>query len=373
MLLKRCTAMLLTLGLLATVTGNALARDRTPDVLRSPFTKWVHHFEMQAPVEPKNCAKAPVPVEDLIGVGFYSDPPKNSITDPKLLAKNNANLEPGRDYLAAVTQMVDKAALHHDADAGGCAISWLQTWAAGNALEGNMTRQGALEHVWLTAGLALAYLKLRDTGLVTVDAGKPIEAWLATSSNRIEPEFNADRAEHGPNNLQDWAGLAVAAVGVAVDDPARLGWGIERFREGTRQVTKDGYLPLEMRRGQRALHYHTFALDPLVMLAEIGEANGVPLYNENHGALRRLAERTLAGLLDPTWFNAHAGAVQDIHGTVRIDEIAWMEPYQTRYPLPAMEALLEKNRPVVYERCGGDLTTTYEQERGEATPLPTGL
>jgi poly(beta-D-mannuronate) lyase len=372
MLLKRGIAMLLTLGLLATTAGNAFARDRVPDVLHSPFTKWVHHFDMQAPVEPKNCSMAPAPVEDLMGVGFYNDP-KNSITDPTLLAKNNASLKPVRDYLIAVTQMVDKAALQRDVDAGGCAISWLQTWAAGNALEGNMNDQGSLEHVWITAGLALAYLKLRDTGLVTVDAGKPIETWLATSSDSIEPQFDAARSHLGPTNLQDWAGLAIAAVGVAVNDPARFGWGMQRFREGTRQVTKDGSLPLEMRRGQRALHYHTFALDPLVMLAEIGEANGLPLYDENHGALRRLAERTLAGILDPTWFNTHAGAVQDIHGTVRIDEIAWMEPYQSRYPLPAMETLLEKNRPVIYERDGGDLTTTYAHLRGASKPTPTPM
>ena len=373
-MLRRCIAMLLTLGLLATTAGNAFARNHVPDVLHSPFTKWVHYFGMQAPVEPRNCSKAPAPVEDLIGVGFYNDP-KNSVTDPKLLAQNNANLKPVRDYLIAVTQMVDKAALGRDADAGGCAISWLQTWAAGNALEGTMNEQGSYEHMWITAGLALAYLKLRDTGLVTVDAGKPIEAWLGTSSDSIEPTFDAARAKRGPTNLQDWAGLAIAAVGVALNDPTRFEWGIERFREGTRQVTKDGFLPLELRRGQRALHYHTFALDPLVMLAEIGEANGLPLYNENRGALRRLAERTLAGILDPTAFNARAGAVQDIHATLRIDEIAWMEPYQSRYPLPAMETLLEKYRPVVYERCGGDLTTTYAQLRGapKPTPTPTGL
>jgi poly(beta-D-mannuronate) lyase len=54
------------------------------------------------------------------------------------------------------------------------------------------------------------------------------------------------------------------------------------YRAGIAAIQSDGTLPLEMRRGHRALHYHLLAVSPLVYLAEFGEDNHLHLYAENN-------------------------------------------------------------------------------------------
>jgi hypothetical protein len=48
------------------------------------------------------------------------------------------------------------------------------------------------------------------------------------------------------------------------------------------------------------LHYHLYALAPLVLLAEFEEANNLDLYAHANGALHRLVNASIAGLQDPS-------------------------------------------------------------------------
>jgi poly(beta-D-mannuronate) lyase len=44
------------------------------------------------------------------------------------------------------------------------------------------------------------------------------------------------------------------------------------------EIQASGVLMREMARAGMALHYHLYALAPLIMIAELGEANGMDLY-----------------------------------------------------------------------------------------------
>jgi poly(beta-D-mannuronate) lyase len=99
------------------------------------------------------------------------------------------------------------------------------------------------------------------------------------------------------------------------------------------------------------------------LLAEIGEVNGIDLYSEGNGALHRVVKRTVAGLQDPQSFAALAGATQDIKFPLAPDEAAWMEVYQSRFPLPAIDAILSPQRPIIYDRNGGNMTQTFLVKR----------
>jgi poly(beta-D-mannuronate) lyase len=137
---------------------------------------------------------------------------------------------------------------------------------------------------------------------------------------------------------------------------------------GIADVRADGTLPLEMERGPLALHYHAFALPPLVMLAEIGAANGVPLYDENDGALRRLADRVLRGMEDPSSFEKLAGAAQTFPLAThpRPSYFAWGEAYYARFRDPRLLRWLASGlRPLVDQRLGGDQTLAFG-----VVPLP---
>jgi poly(beta-D-mannuronate) lyase len=176
------------------------------------------------------------------------------------------------------------------------------------------------------------------------------------------PAYERPSRTDNRNNHAYWAGLAVAAAGVATDDRALLEWGVDRYRRGVAEIAEDGALPLEMARRSRALHYHLFALAPLVMLAEIGEANGLPLYRERDGALHRLVGRVVAGLADPSGFAAAARADQE---TPRLagESAGWIEPYAARFADPAVRRLAAAARPIRSPRLGGDLTLAFAAPR----------
>jgi poly(beta-D-mannuronate) lyase len=87
------------------------------------------------------------------------------------------------------------------------------------------------------------------------------------------------------------------------------------------------------------LHYHLFALAPLVTIAELGAANGIDAYRENGGALERLGRRALAGVADPAFFADRAGIAQE-EIKRSADSLAWAIPFERRFPDPRVRAML---------------------------------
>src|SRR3546814_18958005 len=93
------------------------------------------------------------------------------------------------------------------------------------------------------------------------------------------------------------------------------------------------------------LHYHQFALGPLVMMAETMTRNGEPdAYVWNDNRLNRLAMPVVAGLEDPEWFAGRAGEKQDMAVTIKTTQLAWMEPWQARSPEPRPRPRSEDRR-----------------------------
>ena len=145
------------------------------------------------------------------------------------------------------------------------------------------------------------------------------------------------------------------AAGIASDDHKLYDWGVGTYEEGLNRIASDGTLPLEMDRGQRALHYHLFALAPLVTMAELASANGQDLYSYDHSALHALVSRSLAGLVDNHYFTAKAGAEQDTpaNGKIKPEDVEWVVPYLRRFPDPQIASLLQRGGVRPYGYLGG--------------------
>jgi poly(beta-D-mannuronate) lyase len=332
--------------------------------LASPFAAHVDHFgpAAQLAVTP-SCPVPPAVEHSVTAIAF--DMTKSPISGAAKERLSGPYVEYGRNFIAAVDQLTSEAAVGGDAAAGTCALSWLTDWAAGHALEGKVNAQGRYERMWRLTGLALVYMELHDTGLVSARQGHPVVAWLMRLMRRVEPDYGNPANVDAHNNHAYWAACGIAAIGIATNNRALFNWGMARYRAGADAVTSDGILPAEMRRGRRALHNHLFALTPLVMLAEMGEANGLDTYGFNHGALRRLVARTLYGVRNPEWFTWRARARQDIgwHYQFNSDEIAWSEPYEARFHSTALRPILRAYRPIFDWRDGGDLTGVYARTR----------
>jgi poly(beta-D-mannuronate) lyase len=305
------------------------------------------------------------PVVDVEGVSFYVDDAR-SIADPELERRNREALAPLRSFVRAVVGLADAWATSAQFDLAmadpalaGAAIEALARWAEAGALLGAVNHQGAYERKWSLGSLALAYLKVRQAR-VSPDSRNSIQAWLRAIAARVEPDYERPGLKSSANNHAYFAGMALAAVGIASDDRRLFDWGIARARIGIAQIDGAGCLPLERARGRLALHYHVFALGPLVMLAEMAMVNGIDLYVENGGALHRLARLVVEGLADPAELARRLElGTQEVRLPPAGGALGWAEPYHARFPDPRLGAWLRVARPVIDLRLGGDMTAAF--------------
>lgn len=296
------------------------------------------------------CPSPPPPVTSLSLVRFYADK-TGSVVDAGLAAQHKAETAPLTAFLRFVTQNADKALRRtKPADqiaAADCALRWLESWARASALTGRLgSQQAEYERKWDMTGAALAYLKLRRFASGAQRAA--IEPWLIRLADDSRAFF--DDASHKRNNHWYWLGLGLGAVAEATGSDKH--WALARgiFADAARDISANGSLPMELARGQRALHYHAFALMPLVTLAEIAHARGEDFDTLGGRALERLVRLTAKGLADPAVFDALAGVTQERPVN---PGAGWLQLYKSRHAieLPAMPLI-----PPGHRWLGGDVS-----------------
>lgn len=302
----------------------------------------------------------PAPVRlsaDLTTDGFYSDS-KSSVIDP---VKWKAYVESSGPYKNLGEQAVAAADAYRTTGsraAAQCILKLLNSAAADGVFTGKMSsRQAYYVQGWVIGALAIAYLKVRDTGLPTNAEKTTLAEWMKTVGRQTMDYYDAARAKPGgtqENNHLYWAGVEIAAIAIAANDRSLFDWAMATYHNGVQQITPEGTLPLEMRRGQRALHYHLYAIAPLVYLAEFGQDNGLDLWSENNYALKRLVDRSIAGLQGSGYFDKEAGIKQDLpDGPPTAEAISWAKIYVKRFPDPAISALLAQAKGLSYMYLGG--------------------
>jgi poly(beta-D-mannuronate) lyase len=273
------------------------------------------------------CPPAPPPVRDLSLVRFYEDS-AGSIVEPTRMEEHKAQTAPLVEYIGFITKQADKAygQTSAAADTAACGLSWIKAWADGGAYLGTMDgKQAEAQRKWDLAGTALAYLKLKRWA--SADDRTAIEPWLIKVADAARAHFDDPSVKR--NNHWYWLGLALGAVGIATDSDKHWQMAKAIMTDASRDITSDGTLPLEMARQARALHYHAFALMPLIALAELGASRGEDFYALGDGALHRLAARTAAGLANPAVFDALAGIKQE--RPVK-SGAGWAALYRARFP-----------------------------------------
>ncbi len=273
------------------------------------------------------CPDVPQPVRDLSLVRFYQDS-AGSVVEPSRMEQHKAETAPLVDYLSFITKHADKAYRQRSrpTDTAACALAWIKAWADGGAYLGKMDgKQAQAQRKWDLAGTALAYLKLKRRA--STDDRAVIEPWLIKVADAARAHFDDPGIKR--NNHWYWLGLALGAVGIATDSDAHWQMAKAIMNDASHDITSDGTLPLEMARQARALHYHAFALMPLITLAELGASRGDDFYALGDGALHRLAAKTAAGLADPAVFDALAGIKQE--RPVK-SGAGWVALYDARFP-----------------------------------------
>ncbi|MEK1904834.1 MAG: mannuronate-specific alginate lyase [Pseudomonas sp.] len=280
-----------------------------------------------------------------------------------------------RDSTAGITEMergVNKQVMQYMREGHReqleCTLQWLGSWAQANALlstEGNHT--GKSMRKWALGSLSSAYLRLKFSSSRPLapyaQQSQLIESWFSQLAEQTVKDWS-DLPLKKINNHSYWAAWSVMATAVALDRRDLFDWSVAQFRVAASQVDEQGYLPNELKRRQRALAYHNYSLPPLAMVAAFAEANGVDLREENHAALKRLAERVLDGVDDQDAFDDRTGEDQDMGELEKNAKFAWLEPYCSLYTCSAEASELKQDMgPFKTFRLGGDVTQVFEPNK----------
>jgi poly(beta-D-mannuronate) lyase len=306
---------------------------------------------------PYSCPQAPELPQDFATNSYYTDS-HHSVIDPTLKKQYEDSVATVEDFSRDVVKAADAYRTTGSHAAADCALSLLQSAAKQKTLAGRMDgHQSYYVQGWNLGAWAVAYLKVRGSGIATSATTKEILSWFLSLADSNRGYYEDKRRHAGPsdayNNHLYWAGFAISAAAIANDDRGLFRWGMDAYRQGAHDIHEDGTLPMELDRGQMALHYHLYALAPLVMLAEFGETNGIDLYAERDYAIKRLVARCVSGLQDPGFFQEKTGVAQVTTPQIEAWQISWAQPYTRRFPDAKISALMGQAPRLNYTMLGG--------------------
>jgi poly(beta-D-mannuronate) lyase len=315
-------------------------------------------FPVKPTRQPYACPSPIALPVDFVTSNFYADnDPTHSIIDPAKAKAYAETAGPVKHNGDVVVAAADAYRTTGSLSAARCVVEHLETNARNRGLTGKMSsNQAYYVQGWVLGAEAIAYLKVRGSGVITSGQAQLILPWMQQVASQARDYYDAREKNSGPgsqNNHYYWAAVELGAVGIAANDTSDFDWAIRAAREGIAQVRPDGTLPLELQRAARALHYHLFAASPLVMIAEYGYANGMNLYREQGGALHRLIQVSTHGLVDPSLFAKATGISQEVPTPPTAEAIGWAAPYNRRFPDPVISKLLAECPDRSYMYLGG--------------------
>lgn len=256
-------------------------------------------------------------------------------------------------------------------EAASCGLEWLHGWARDGALVGyTKSRQGIYARKWAAGSIAPSYLKIRDQSGLDDEKKKTVERWIGRLADAVEDSSTGETSRR--NNHAYWNGLTNMANGIVLNQTRLFESGIAAYKLALSEMRGDGILPLELDRKEHALHYHNFALSPLIFIAELAARQGIDLYREKSRRfygdagpdIHKLADLVIRSLENPQFFKKFSSIPQatrkgKVSEYITDVELTWMEPYYARFKEPRLARFLCRLRPLYNWRTGGDATLAW--------------
>ena len=174
-----------------------------------------------------------------------------------------------------------------DAKEAVCVIDALLPWAQNRALLNYNAKEDMVvwfQATWTVASLSLAVSVIRAEPTLDAANRDKVIAWLHQAAVKAVNESRGPRSGTEINNHLFWRGLAATAAGVISGDSDLYAQGLRIYATAIDEIDAQGAFPAEMKRHELALHYQAFAIEPLVMIAELAHRQGVNLYGlQKHG------------------------------------------------------------------------------------------
>jgi poly(beta-D-mannuronate) lyase len=241
-----------------------------------------------------------------------------------------------------------------------CAQQQIDAWAQAGALldyDPKESSQAWFQVEWTLSATATSESVLVNEPSLEPSMVKRDITWMNKAAHRT---IDFDKAGKQTNNHHYWRGLAATSVGVISSDNDLFDWGIGVFKQGINEIDQRGALPQEMARNERAIHYQSFALQPLVPIAQFAVRQHIDLYayrSPTGHTLRDAVNFFGAALANPAIVKAYVPDTQliDDKGT---DFFAFAEFYSHHVDPADIPATVLKGleRPTFATRIGGSTT-----------------
>ncbi|WP_161974800.1 alginate lyase family protein [Piscinibacter terrae] len=241
-----------------------------------------------------------------------------------------------------------------DPAVASCLLATLDAWARAETLlnyDPKAWSQSWFTVEWTTTSAALAVSIIRAEPSLDQDSLQRVTAWL----DRVARKQLSHTAVMGgsQNNHAYWRGLMATSTAIVAADDELFRQGLALFATGIEHIAEDGSFPLEMQRGELAVHYQNFAIMPLMATAELARRQGIDLYrySANGRTLQNAAGFLLSALDDPAVVRKHQSMAQD---EVPPEDLSWMEWAALRWHDPRLARHL--THPMFHRRLGGGIT-----------------
>jgi hypothetical protein len=262
-------------------------------------------------------------------------------------------------FATRVTSGMNQFLATGDHAEAACAQAQIDQWAQAKALldyDAQENSQSWYQVEWTLSSVATSESVLLNDGALDPDVTARDVAWMNKVAHRM---LAVPQAARERNNHHYWKGLAAISTGVISGDEELFGFGVQAYFDGVNEIDKRGALPLEMARHERAIQYQSFALEPLIEIAEFAERQHIPLYSYKSPTGHMIGDAIVflgQAVADPSIVKAYATEEQDV-GTSS-EFYASLEFYTRRFPGQQLPATIVEGlkRPQFATRLGGSTT-----------------
>ncbi len=258
-----------------------------------------------------------------------------------------------------VTAGMNQWLVTSDKNEAQCAQQQIDAWAQAGALLDYTPKESS--QAWYQVEWTLSAIATSESVLVNEPSLNPAMVkrdiqWMNKVAHRT---VDFDKAGTQTNNHHYWRGLAAVSTGVISSDDSLFNWGVRVYKQAIDELDQRGAFPKEMARHERAIHYQSFALQPLTPLASFAERQHVPLYEYRSPTGRTIHDAVdFLGnaLADPTILKAYTPETQLLDDGP--DFFAFAEFYSHDAHPAHMPASIVKGleQPTFATRIGGSTT-----------------
>jgi poly(beta-D-mannuronate) lyase len=266
---------------------------------------------------------------------------------------------PYNNFERRVTAGMNQWLVTESEDEAKCAQQQIDQWAKAGALLDYDPKESS--QAWYQVEWTLSAIAISESVLVNESSLEPAMvkrdvAWMNKVAHRT---VKFDKERNQKNNHHYWRGLAAVATGVISSDDELFTWGIGTYKGAIDDLDQRGALPQEMARHERAIHYQSFALQPLTPLASFADRQRLPLFQYRSPTGKTVTDAVNflgEAVANPEIIKAYTPDAQMVDD-LGSDFFAFAEFYSHHADAPLQPAILKGlERPTFATRIGGSTT-----------------